>query len=90
MYGNTALPSRTAVERVFSAGKNKLKPQTAWQTQRHGGGHIGAVPPQTKIVPPPMRGPCPEEIKRLGATGVQIGVCHCYFRAFCGLTPDFM
>ena len=83
MYGNTALPSRTAVERVFSAGKNKLKPQTAWQTRRHGGADRGRAPP-------PMRGLCPEEIKRLGATGVQIGVCHCYFRAFCGLTPDFM
>ena len=42
------------------------------------GGHTGAVPPQmtactsqTKIVPP-KRGLCPEEIYRLGATGVQI------------------
>ena len=40
------------------------------------------------------RGLCPEEINRLGATGVQIeaqvGVCQRYFRNFCGLTPDFM
>ena len=64
------------------------------------GGHFGAVPPQmtacvpqTKIVSP-KRGLCPEEINRLGATGVQIeaqiGVCDRYFHNFCGLTPDFM
>ena len=50
-------------------------------------------PPQTKIVPP-KRGLCPEEINRLGATGVrievQIGVCHRYLRNFRGLTPNFM
>ena len=28
--------------------------------------------PQTKIVPPPKRGLCPEEINRLRATGVQL------------------
>ena len=50
-------------------------------------------PPQTKSVPP-KRGLRPEEINRLGATGVQsearIGVCQRYFCNFCGLTPDFM
>ena len=42
-------------------------------------GHTGAVPPQiTACAPhkrnlyPPKRGLCPEEIKKLGATGVQI------------------
>ena len=53
-----------------------------------------ACAPQTKIVPPPKRGLCPDEINRLGATGMQIeaqiGVCHWYFSNFCGLTPDFM
>ena len=48
--------------------------------------HFGAVPPK--------QGLQPEEINRLGATGVQIkaqiGVCQRYFRNFCGLTPDVM
>ena len=69
-----------------------------WPEHRPGatGGHFGAVPPQTKIVPP-KRGPCPEEINRLGAIGVQIedldsqiGVYRPYFCNFCGLTPDFI
>ena len=49
----------------------------ASQTRRQGG-HTGAVTPQmtacapqTKVVPP-KRGLCPEEINRLGASGVQI------------------
>ena len=50
-------------------------------------------PPKRKLCPP-KRGLCPEEINRLGAPRVQIeaqiGVCHRYFRNFCGLTPDFM
>ena len=65
------------------------------------GGHTGAVPPPNdclcppkRKLSPPKRGLCPEEINRLGATGVQIevqiGVYHRYFRSFCGLTPDFM
>ena len=65
-----------------------------------GGGHSGAVlsqmsacASQTKTMPP-KRGLLPKEINRLRATGVQIeaqiGVCHRYFRNFCGLTPDFM
>ena len=65
MYGNTALPSRTAVERVFSAGKNKLKPQTAWQTQRHGGAYRGRAP-QTKIVPPPCEDRAPKKLRGSG------------------------
>ena len=43
------------------------------------------MPPQTKIVPP-KRGLCPEEINRLGATGVQIEV---QIGVFGGLTPSF-
>ena len=64
------------------------------------GAYRGLAPPNDCLCPPKRklcpakRGLCPEEINRLGATGVQIeaqvGVCHCYFRAFCGLTPDFM
>ena len=54
---------------------------------------MNAGAPQMKIVPP-KRELRPEEINRLGATGVQIeaqiGVCHRYFRIFCELTPDFM
>ena len=65
----------------------------SWQTWRHGGTYRG-VPPQTTACAPqrkivlPKRGLWPEENNRLGATGVQIeaqiGVCHSYFRAFCG------
>ena len=54
------------------------------QARRHGGAFRGRAPqmtacaPQTKIVPS-KRGLFPEEINRLGATGVQIetqiGVC---------------
>ena len=36
---------------------------------------------------PPKRGLCPEEINRLGASGVQIEV---QISVFCGLTPDFV
>ena len=58
------------------------------------GGKPGPCPPPKRKLCPPKRGLYPEEIDRLGATGVQteaqIGVCHSYFRAFCGLTPDFM
>ena len=63
-----------------------------------GGAFRGRAPPNECLFPPkwklcpPKRGLCPEEINRLGATGVQIeaeiGVCHRYFRNFCGLTPD--
>ena len=70
------------------------------QTRRHGGAYRGRAPPNDCLCPPkrklcpPKQGLCPEEISRLGATGVQIeaqvGVCHQYFRNFCGLTPDFM
>ena len=70
------------------------------QTRRHGGAFRGCAPPndclcppQTKIVTPQAR-TVPEEINRLGATGVQIevqiGVCQRYFCNFCRLTPDFM
>ena len=55
--------------------------------------HMTACTPQTKIVTPQAR-TVPHEINRIGATGVQIeaqiGICHRYFRNFCGLTPDFM
>ena len=44
-----------------------------------------AYAPQTKIVPP-KRGLCPEEINRLGATGVQI---EAQIGVFAGLTPLF-
>ena len=65
------------------------------------GGIPGPCPPEmTACAPPnencapPERGLCPEEINRLGVTGVQIkaqiGVCHRYFCNFCELTPDFM
>ena len=61
------------------------------------------VPPQIKIVPP-KRGLCPEEINRLGDTGVKIEAldsqtsAYCrrireqelYFCKFCGLTRDFI
>ena len=63
-----------------------------------------ACAPQTKIVPPPKRGLCPEEINRLGATEVQIEALdsqnsayrpsireqEMFFWNFCGLAPDFM
>ena len=51
------------------------------------GGHTGAVPPQMTACAPPKRGQCPEEINRIGATGVQI---EAQYGVFCGLTPDFM
>ena len=57
------------------------------------GGPTGAVPPQmTACAPnencgPHKRGQCPEEINRLGASGVQI---EAQIGVFCGLTPDFM
>ena len=63
------------------------------QSRRHGGAYRGRTPLNDCLCPP-KRGLCPEEINRFGATGVQIeaqiGVCHRYFRYFCGLTPDFM
>ena len=33
---------------------------------------VTACAPQTKVVPQPKRGLCPEETNRLGVTGVQI------------------
>ena len=64
-----------------------------YQTRRHEGANRGrALPtdclcPQTKIVPPPKRGLCPEEINRLVASGAQIEV---QISVFWGLTPDFV
>ena len=48
------------------------------QARRHGGAFRGCAPPNDCLCPPewklspPKRGLCPEEINRLGATGVQI------------------
>ena len=48
------------------------------QARRHGGVFRGRAPPNDCLCPPkrklclPKRGLCPEEINRLGATGVQI------------------
>ena len=46
-------------------------------------GATGGIPGRA----PPKRGLCPEEINRLGATGVQI---EARIGVFCGLTPDIM
>ena len=81
----------------FTSRPSKQPPPSlqipGYQTRRHEGANRGrALPtnclcPQTKIVPPPKRGLCPEEINRLVASGAQIEV---QISVFWGLTPDFV
>ena len=50
------------------------------------GGIPEPCPPKRKLCPP-KRGLFPEEINRIGATGVQI---EAQIGVFCGLTTDFL
>ena len=63
------------------------------QTRGHEGAYRGRAPlndclcSSNENCSPSKRGPCPEEINRLGAIGVQI---EAQIGVFCGLPPDFM